>query len=212
MGSEIAVVEGKNSITLDKVDLTGKAKHGVMLYQSFSGDAETGTASFTAKNSKLNNEAGGAMFYVTNTTADINLKQNIISNNSSVLLEAASDRWGNEGSNGGDVSLTAAEQELKGDIVANDISIIALNFGDGVNYTGAINKDHTAADISLTLTAKAAISLTADTYLTQLEDEDTSFSNINSNGHNIYYQASKAPHLGGKTYTLPGGGVLQPAK
>ena len=211
-GSEIAVVEGKNSITLNNVELTGKAKHGVMLYQSFSGDADTGTASFTAKNSKLSNESNGSMFYVTNTTADINLKQNTLNNNSSVLLEAASDRWGNESSNGGDVSLTAVEQELNGDIVANDISIITLTFGDGTNYTGAINKDHTAADISLKLTAKATVSLTADAYLTLFDDEDTSFSNIKSNGYNIYYQKSSSPQLAGKTYSLPGGGVLQPIK
>lgn len=48
-GSECAVVEGKNSITLNTTSLTGNVKNRVMLYQSFSGDANTGIARFNAK-------------------------------------------------------------------------------------------------------------------------------------------------------------------
>jgi len=43
------VIEGSNSITLDDVDLssTYEDKWGVMIYQSFSGDAEGGEGTFT---------------------------------------------------------------------------------------------------------------------------------------------------------------------
>jgi len=41
-GSEAAVIEGKNSITLTNSNITGYKKDGVMIYQSFSGDASTG--------------------------------------------------------------------------------------------------------------------------------------------------------------------------
>lgn len=60
-GSEIACVEGKNSIFIEDSTLTGYKNHGVMLYQSFSGDAGTGTASFTAKNSTLRNYSDGCL-------------------------------------------------------------------------------------------------------------------------------------------------------
>ena len=38
--AEAAVIEGRNSITLTNCTLSGAAKCGVMIYQSFSGDAE----------------------------------------------------------------------------------------------------------------------------------------------------------------------------
>ena len=95
-GSEIAVVEGKNSITLNNADLTGHIKHGVMLYQSFSGDAGIGMAKFTANDSKLTNQSSGPMFYVTNTTAEASLKntQLVQAGGSKTLVQVTSDRWG----------------------------------------------------------------------------------------------------------------------
>lgn len=52
------------------------------LYQSMSGDASNGNATFTAKNSKITTNNGDT-FYITNTTATINLTNNTIVNNDS---------------------------------------------------------------------------------------------------------------------------------
>ena len=46
--SEIGVIEGKNSITLTNSNVTGYKDNGFMLYQSFSGDAESGIARLKA--------------------------------------------------------------------------------------------------------------------------------------------------------------------
>jgi hypothetical protein len=35
--------------------------------------------------------------------------------------------------------------------------------------------------------------------------------NIVGNGHTVYYDARSNPSLGGRTYTLEGGGTLNPA-
>ena len=45
-----------------------------------SGDASTGTATFTAKNNNITTTNGDS-FYITNTTATINLSNNTIINN-----------------------------------------------------------------------------------------------------------------------------------
>ena len=45
-----------------------------------SGDASTGTATFTAKNSNITT-TNGDLFYITNTTATLNLSNNTIINN-----------------------------------------------------------------------------------------------------------------------------------
>ena len=54
------------------------------------------------------------------------------------------------------------------------------------SYKGAINVDNSAKSIKLTLDKKSKISLTADCYVTSLEDEDSTYSNINFNGHKLY--------------------------
>lgn len=208
-GSEIAVVEGKNSITLNNADLTGHIKHGVMLYQSFSGDAGVGMAKFMANDSKLTNQSPGPMFYVTNTTAEASLKhtQLIQAGGSRTLVQVTSDRWGVTDQNGGNFTLNAEKQLLEGAVLANRISQVTLNLGDDAVFSGSVNPDNQADSMVVNLKSGATWELTEDSYVTMLVDEDGSFSNIKSNGHNIYY--SKAENsFGGKTIKLPGGGKL----
>ena len=207
-GSEIAVVEGKNSITLTNSTLTGHIKHGVMLYQSFSGDANVGVAKFTAKDSTLNNQSDGPMFYITNTTAAATLENTELVQSGDILVKVTSDRWGSTGKNGGDFTLTAKNQRLQGRILANNISKVTLNLGAQASFTGTINEDYQAETANITLDKDAVWNLTADAYVTAITDAATDFSNISSNGHNIYYDKARNPNLKGQTITLPGGGKL----
>ena len=209
-GSEIAVVEGKNSITLENVDLTGTKDHGVMLYQSFSGDAGVGEASFTAKDSTLRNDSDGPMFFVTNTQAVASLQNVALVQSGDTLVNVAAGRWGRTGANGGDFTLTAKDQMLTGAVKADEISSITLNLDEGAAYTGAFNSDDTAKSAAITLAKSATWTLTDDAYVTTLADAATGYTNITSNGHNIYYNADAADDLGGRTYALPGGGKLMP--
>ena len=90
--SEIGVVEGKNSITLTNSNVTGYKNNGFMLYQSFSGDAESGIARLKAENNALTSHATGAFIYVNNTTAEVDLTGNAISTpNTTTLVKAAAD-------------------------------------------------------------------------------------------------------------------------
>ena len=209
-GSEIAVVEGKNSITLQNAQLTGHVKHGVMLYQSFSGDANVGVAEFTAKDSVLNNQSTGPMFYITNTTAKATLENTTLNQSGDILVKVTSDRWGSSGKNGGDFTLNAKNQQLNGQILANNISKVTLNLGEGSTFNGTINHDNQADAANISLTKDAKWQLTADAYVTTITDEQTDFSNIASNKHNIYYDKQSNPSLNGKTINLPGGGKLKP--
>ncbi len=69
--------------------------------------------------------------------------------------------------------------------------------------------------MSLSLDSSSTWNVTADSYLTTLSDTSgisgTAITNINGNGHTVYYDAAANPALGGQTYTLNGGGVLKPA-
>jgi hypothetical protein len=214
-GAEIAAVEGKNSITLDGCDLTGAGSHGIMLYQSFSGDAGTGTAQFTAKNSKLTSLSDGPFFYITNTNAKAELSGCTLSYPSGTLVQVSGNDgqrgWGQQGSNGGTFLLTAHGQTLSGNIVCDDISSMDFVLAADAVYTGTINSTKEGT-VSVTLEKSAVWNVTGDSYLASVQDTDVSFANIKSNGHTIYYDVNNASNgtFAGKTITLADGGKFAP--
>ena len=194
--SEGAVVEGKNSITLNNVNLTDTNKtlngnsetyKNIFIYQSMSGDADEDLATFTAKDSTITTNKGDTIF-VTNTKATISLTNNKIINNDStgVFLRIQSGKWGRSGSNGGDVTLNTNNQTINGDIFVDNISTLNMKLTNGSNYTGKINGNNTAKNITLSLDSTSKIKLTGDTYVNTLEDADSSYSNINFNGYKLY--------------------------
>lgn len=79
-----------------------------------SGDADTGTSLFTASNSKITTNKGDT-FYITNTTATINLTNNTIVNNDKTgnFLRAQADSLCNNNFNGGNVTLSLDNQEVR---------------------------------------------------------------------------------------------------
>ena len=193
--SEGVVIEGKNSVTLENVDLTdtnntlngqSTTYKNIFLYQSMSGDAASGQAVFTSKNSTITTNKGDS-FYVTNTTAEINLENNKIVNNdaSSNFLRIQKDSWGKSGSNGGTVTLNLINQSATGNIVVDSISSLTMSLKNGSTFKGAINSAN-AGDISLTLDASSKLTLTGDTYVKSLTNADSADSNINFNGYKLY--------------------------
>lgn len=185
--SEIGVVEGKNSITLTNSNVTGYKGNGFMLYQSFSGDAESGIARLKAENNTLTTHATGAFLYVNNTTAEVNLSNNAISMpNTSTLVKAAADsRWGKTGENGGHLTLRTSNQELSGNIMADSISTIDLDMTNGSSLVGAVNTDNTAKEVTVKLSKDSNWILTGDSYVKSLSNEDTTGSNIQLNGYKL---------------------------
>ena len=193
--SEGAIIEGKNSITLENVSLTdtnnsinGKSTtyKNVFLYQSMSGDAATGEAVFTAKNSTITTNQGDS-FYVTNTTAKIVLENNTIINNdaSGNFLRIQKDSWGTSGKNGGTVTLNMTNQSATGNIVVDSISSLTMSLSNGSSYKGTINGEN-AGEVSLTLDKSSSITLTGDIYVKSLSNADSTNSNIHTNGYKFY--------------------------
>ncbi len=194
--SEGVVIEGKNSVKLENCRLTDSntklngqstTYKNIFLYQSMSGDAADGEASFTAKNSSITTKKGDTL-YVTNTTATIDLEGNTITNKDSDgnFLRIQKDSWGNSGSNGGDVTLKLTDQKASGNIVVDSISTLDMTMSDGSVYEGTINGDKTAKSLKLTLDKSSKIKLTGDSYVSSLDDADKDYSNIDFNGYKLY--------------------------
>ena len=155
--SQIACIEGKNSIELENCEMTGFAEGnrqdgdtyvdlgGIFIYQSMSGDADVGTSTFTAKNSKLaiaedspvSKEA--PMFHITNTACVINLEKTECSFASGVFLESSGqNQWGSEGSNGGTCELNTENEDIAGNVIVDSISSLNWNMKN-TQFKGAIN-------------------------------------------------------------------------
>lgn len=215
-GSQIAVVEGKNSLALDNCVLQGAGKNGIMLYQSTSGDAAEGKASFNAADSTLTTTSKGPMFYVTNTDASATLKNTKLYYSSGVLVNASGNKtnnWGKAGENGGDFTLTGVSQSLEGSVKCDEISTVALNLTERSSFKGCINTGNSAKSASVQLDKSSTWTLTDDSYVSAIANKDTTCSNIKSNGFTIYYDKANAANkwLDGKTLSLSGGGKLTPA-
>ena len=204
-GSQMVVIEGKNSATVTNSTLTASAtgnrgdtdQAGIMIYQSMSGDAGEGTGTFSATNSNLSIQTNSKyyktapMFFVTNTDAIVNLTNTKLSFGSNILVSCkGTSEWGKSGSNGGNLTLNATNQTLTGDIEIDNISTLAMNLTASSIYEGTINADNSAKSISLKLDSSSKITLTGDSYVSSLDDADSSYSNINFNGYKLYVNGS----------------------
>lgn len=192
--SQGVVVEGKNSVKLVDSDLSVNnttvngdqtdTHQAVMIYQSMSGDASTGTSKFSMKGGSLTNKIGD-IFFVNNTVTKISLNDADITNEDEdgIFLRAEASGWGNSGSNGGHVSMKAKDQTIDGDMIVDDISTLNLILSKNSSFTGAVNKSGQAGDVYVKLTGGSKWKLTGDSYITSLTcDEDS----IDLNGHKLY--------------------------
>lgn len=210
-GSEAAAIEGKNSISLTDTTISGAKKRGVMMYQSYSGDAEVGTSAFTMNRGVLT-AAEGPLFYITNTDAIINLKNIKATATSGKLLTACADSWGTTGVNGGNVTLNADSQTLTGDITCDKISTISVLLKNSSNLKSTINTENTGKSVAISLDSTSTWNVTGSSYVTSLTDADSTLGNIDDNGNTIYYDSTVSANswLNGNTITLKDGGKLAP--
>ena len=198
--SEGVCIEGMNTITLTDCDLTanntqcnGNATFldTVMIYQSMSGDADSGTSAFTMTGGSLTSKSGH-VFHVTNTHAVITLNGVQIVNEDSgdVLLSVCDDGWNGAENN---AELYANAQSLSGTILVGSNSKLALTLSNGSAFTGSISGEITSSKgnaisgevgtVNVTLDETSTWTLTADTYITGFEGNAKQ---IISNGYTLY--------------------------
>ena len=186
-GSQIAGIEGKNRIVINNSTLestndntsgSDPIKNGVILYQSTSGDADTAsseTCEFEAVDSTLKTSiSDGAMFYVTNNSADIVLQNTDLDFDSEnvQLLNASgnsSNNWGSAGKNGGTVELTAIKQTLKGNVYTDEISSAEVYLTNGSEWTGVSEGEN---NLTVVVDSKSTWVLTEDTTIADLNYSD----------------------------------------
>lgn len=202
--SEALVIEGQNSIDLEDCTVSGNMSdtkgtssdenvHNVMIYQSMSGDADVGTSSFSMTGGSLTSN-NGDMFYITNTDCTLSLSGvDIVNKDSDAYLmnitgNSASHGWGTAGANGAQVTFTADDQTLEGDIRVDSISTLNMTLSGNSTFTGTINIDENedggeavSDNAVVTIEKGSTWTLAGDCTITSLTNNGT----INFNGYTI---------------------------
>ena len=101
-----------------------------------------------------------------------------------------------------------------GDLVAYNSSSISWSLASYSSWTGAAYSGFGNAYFDISLDQTSKWTLTKTTTVQNFTDEDHTLSNINSQGFDIYYNASALlnGYLGGKTVPLVGGGKAIPSQ
>ena len=193
--SRAVIIEGKNTVTLENVTIEGNdqstkegsVKANVLLYQSASGDASEGTSVFTMTGGEMTARSG-AMFYCTNTSSIINLKQADLNlSDSGELLIVSAGRWGKDGKNGGQCTLNAEQQTLKGTISVDGLSSLAIQM-TGSELTGSINSDGEGGDVDIDMDADSKWTLTGDSHIRSFSGK---LENVEANGHHLFVDGTQ---------------------
>ena len=198
--SEGVCIEGKNSIALTDCDLTasntqcnGNATFldSIMIYQSMSGDADSGTSAFTMTGGSLTSKSGH-VFHVTNTHAIITLTGVEITNEDAenVLLSVCDDGWNGAGNQ---AEVNAISQVLEGSILVGDNASLSLSLSEGSSFTGSISGEITnsrgetvstqVGEVSVTLDGDSTWTLTGDSYVTSFTGDAAQ---VISGGYTLY--------------------------
>ncbi|MCR4603668.1 MAG: hypothetical protein K5683_09095 [Prevotella sp.] len=198
--SEGVCIEGKNSITLNDCQMTvsntrrnGHAQFldAIMIYQSFSGDADSGNSHFTMNGGSLTNRQGH-LFHVTNTNAIISLNGVKLANDdpARILLSVCADGWHGAKNK---ATLNASKQLLEGSILVGSDSELTFTLDDGSSFCGSIcgNITNAAGDsissetgtVNVVLSENSTWSLTADTHITSFKGDESC---VKANGHHLF--------------------------
>ena len=197
--SEGVCIEGQNSITLENCSLTanhtrcnGNATFldSIMIYQSMSGDSNSGTSSFTMTGGSLTS-LSGHMFHVTNTNAVITLSGVELNNQGSdILLSVCDDGWTGDSNI---AALNADNQALMGMILVGSNASFALTLTNGSTFEGTFSGDienskgtvvsSEIGTVSVSLDDSSTWTLTGDTYVSSFTGNA---GNVISNGYTLY--------------------------
>ena len=204
--SEGVCIEGLNSIELTNCDLTadntqcnGNATFldSIMIYQSMSGDAASGTSHFTMTGGSLTSKSGH-VFHVTNTNAVITLEDVEITNEDeeNILISVCDDGW-----NGGNntAELNASAQSLSGAVLVGSNSSLTLNLTNGSSFEGYVdgsivnsNGETVSTEVGtviVNLDEDSTWTLTGDSYVTEFNGN---LENVISNGYTLYVDGSES--------------------
>ena len=183
--TDTAISNEEKCISYDKIynlDETEDANYLILVGININGDNEADIQTFLGAGTYLYSSEKN-MYIATN---EVEYDENYKVINTKTKLMKFELNNGNTGSNGGNVILIMTQQNAEGNIVIDSISTLDMTMSENSYYEGTINGSNEAKSITLKLDSTSKIKLTGDSYITSLEADDTTYSNIDFNGYKLY--------------------------
>lgn len=193
----ISRLNGNARLAIENADMGGR--RGFVIAPDALGSAAA--AALELMGGYLDVPADAPLFVLGQTQADVRMENVTVVNAPAALAQV----------DGGRLFLTLSSQSLSGRIQTQGEGTAQLWLTNGSQYTGAFPADGVPS-VSLALDDTGVWQVTEESFLTVLTAPDTTFSGIQSNGHNVYYDSSQVDnvYLNARSYLLPGGGFLIP--
>lgn len=187
---EIGVIEGDNYININNSNITsgaGSSSRGMMILQSGSGDAGTGTngvITVTGGSLILTGSSTSLIEIVTNVTGKVTLDSVLATIPSGVLMKVDyNTRWSTNGATGV-LILSGDKMAYTGSIVADSYSSAKLTVNSGVIWNGAYDNANTAKSTSIAISG-GTWNLTGNSYVDTITL--TNGAVINKKGYTLTY-------------------------
>ncbi len=86
----------------------------------------------------------------------------------------------------GKMAINCISQTLAGPVIMDEASSFSLNLAQSSLFSGSINQSQSSQDVSVHLDGTSKLMLSGDCYLSEFVNEDSTNSNITTNGFHIY--------------------------
>ena len=213
----IVFMDGKQRAFLTNCDVTAGLLGGVALFSSQ--DRQEGAVleldhtRLTAKNSIPGLWFGNTIINVTLHDSEIvNDGILVVANFSQITqdFDHYADYEEQPNLQPAEVYVSVTESDLTGDLVAYNGSYISWSLASYSSWTGSAYSGFGDAYFDVTIDETSTWILTNTTTVQVLADADSTLSNIESGGFDVYYSAASNSYLNGQTVTLCGGGKAIP--
>jgi len=116
---------------------------------------------------------------------------------------------GNSGSNGGTVTLNLTNQGIEGGLIVDTISSLSIKMIKS-SIKGKINYENSSSNVEITLDENSKITLTGDSYISSLTNEDNTGKNIDNGSYSLNINndtGSSYGNLSGSNTGKPAGSI-----
>lgn len=213
-------MDGAQNITLVNTDSTAGLLGGVV---AFSSQTRLEGANITFIDSTLHLLNDTPAFWFANIIGSVTLNSTTVLDVPSDMLVVANYSQITQDFNGyygyesnsalqpAIATVNAYESDLKGDLVAYNGSSIVFTLDSYSSWSGGAYVGFGEGYINVTMSANSNWTLTKDSTVVELANDDTTLSNIDSAGFTLYYDSASNDWLQGQTVQLTGGGSATPA-
>ncbi len=196
LNGNIANISGQGNVTIN--NSTVSASNDAFIVSGTDNKINLTNSTISAKT--------GNFFDVLNSDIDIDLNKNVLTKSINFV------NFANNSLLNKTLTLKADGQIIDGNIILTEKTNANIKLINNSNFIGSINTENIANEVIIDIDGISSWDVTANSYVDVINPTSKIYSNINSNGYNIYYDVNNEKNywLEREQYKLNGGGKLVP--